>query len=509
MSASLAAEAAEIPLTSKLEANLDGLRQALGASDDFTLRRLDNGCALVYIDGLVDSDTVSRDLVAPLLTLAEEERQSLASSGKLITELRSRLAAGELRAAASLTTVIDAVLNGSTVVLAEGLEEALTAGTPGWERRAVEEPKTQTVVRGPKESFTETLRTNTSLLRRKIRSPKLRLHTLRIGRVTQTQVALAYIEGVADEGVVRELRRRLEDIDTDSILESCYIEEFIEDSPYSPLPTLANTERPDAVAAGLLEGQVAVFVDGTPFVLLGPVTFFNFLQSSEDYYQRYDIATFIRLIRYVSFVVSMLLPAMYIAITTFHQEMLPTTLLISLAAQREGVPFPAFVEAMIMEVTFEVLREAGIRMPRVVGPAISIVGALVLGQAAVQAGLVSAAMVIVVSFTAISNFVIPALNVTVAARLVRFLLMILAATLGLFGIVAGFMALLIHMASIRSLGVPYLSPLAPLNLSSLKDAIVRMPWWTLKTRPQGLAHRNRKRQKDGMRPAPPRGEQGS
>ncbi|WP_426446913.1 spore germination protein [Paenibacillus sp. S-38] len=500
----------EAPLSPALADNLDELRRLLGDSDDVVVRQLDNGCALVYIDGLADSETVSRELIAPLLSLGKEERESLARAGELEAQLRSRLlAAGELHCTDSSAAAVNAVLDGGTVILADGLGEAFTAGTPGWERRAVEEPKTQTVVRGPKESFTETLRTNTSLLRRKIRSPKLRLQTLRIGRMTQTQVALAYIDGIADEGVVRELKRRLEGIDTDSILESSYIEEFIEDSPYSPLPTLANTERPDAVAAGLLEGQVAVFVDGTPFVLLGPVTFFNFLQSSEDYYQRYDIATFIRLIRYGSFVVSMLLPALYIAITTFHQEMLPTTLLISLAAQREGVPFPAFVEAMIMEVTFEVLREAGIRMPRVVGPAISIVGALVLGQAAVQAGLVSAAMVIVVSFTAISNFVIPALNVTVAARLVRFILMILAATLGLFGIVAGFMTLLIHMASLRSLGVPYLSPLAPLNLSSLKDAIVRMPWWTLKRRPQGLAHGNRRRQKDGMMPSPPGRKPGS
>ncbi|MET3942300.1 hypothetical protein ABIC22_005112 [Paenibacillus sp. PvP094] len=315
-----------------------------------------------------------------------------------------------------------------------------------------------------------------------------------IGDYTQTSVAVAYIQGIAKPEVVAEVTKRLSSIRTDSILESGYIEEFIQDAPITPFPTLINTERPDTVAGSLLDGQVAILVDGTPFVLIGPVTFFNFFQTTEDYYQRYDISTFLRAIRLLSFLVSLLLPSTFIALTTFQQEMIPTTLLISLAAQREGVPFPALLEALLMEITFEVIREAGVRMPRAIGPAISIVGALVIGQAAVEAGLVSGAMVIVVSFTAISNFVIPYFSMATAVRLMRFPFMLLAGTLGLFGILVGAVPLLVHLISLKSLGADYMMPFSPFYKSNMKDLIMRVPWWAMKTRPNEKAGPNKTRQ---------------
>ncbi|MFD0697900.1 spore germination protein [Paenibacillus sp. GCM10027628] len=482
-----------LPLSPDLNENVNMIHSRLGGSPDIIIRSLELNLAheqcslaLVFIDGLVDSDAIQVNLIQPLLAVQESNYAAEQFVG-MHDVLQQIVTIGELTTVNQDMLLLAAVLDGKTAILIDGVDEALVAGTCGWEKRSIEEPQTQTVIRGPKESFTEDIRTNTMLLRRKIKSPDLRFETLKIGRYTQTEVIVTYLDGLANQQVLDEVKRRLQSIDTDSILESAYIEEFIEDKIYTPFPTLMNTERPDAAAAGILEGQVIIIIDGTPFVLLAPVSFFKFLQSSEDYYQRYDIASFVRLIRYVSFLVSMLLPAMYIAITTFHHEMLPTTLLIGLAAQREGVPFPALVEAFLMEVTFEVLREAGVRMPRVVGPAISIVGALVLGQAAVQAGLVSAAMVIVVSFTAISNFVTPAINLAVAARLIRFLLMLLAGTLGLFGILVGCMAILIHMASIKSFGIPYLSPLAPFLKPNIKDIFIRLPWWKLNTRPIILA----------------------
>ncbi|MNC37416.1 Spore germination protein B1 [compost metagenome] len=235
-------------------------------------------------------------------------------------------------------------------------------------------------------------------------------------------------------------------------------------------------------------------MDGTPFALIAPVTFFNFFQTPEDYYQRFDIATFLRCLRLVAFLVSLLLPSLYIALTTFQQEMIPTTLLISLTAQREGTPFPALVETLIMEITFEVIREAGIRMPRVIGPAISIVGALVIGQAAVEAGLVSGAIVIVVSFTAISNFVIPYFSMSSAIRLLRFALMFLAGFLGLFGILAGVIPILAHLLSLKSFGIDYLMPYSPFFKSNMKDLVIRAPWWAMKTRPNVKSGKNRIRQ---------------
>ncbi|NOU77246.1 spore germination protein [Paenibacillus sp. LMG 31458] len=495
------------PLSTDLQENIELLLKKLGTSSDVIIRRMDigifpdtNAIALVYIEGLVKSEAVNDHIIKPLLTSQETEfywNQEICFHDLL----RQALTISHLTATIEGVDLLAALLDGNTAIMADGYNEALIAGTTGWDKRAIEEPQTQTVVRGPKESFTEDLRTNTSLLRRKIKSPDLRFISLRLGRYTQTEVVITYLDGIAEDQVVQEVKSRLDRIDVDSILESGYIEGFIEDRTYTPFPTIMNSERPDAVAAGLLEGQVAIIVDGTPFVLLAPVTFFRFLQSSEDYYQRFDIATFVRCIRYISFFVSMLLPSCYIAVTTFHQEMLPTTLLISLAAQREGVPFPAIVEALLMEITFEVLREAGIRMPRVIGSAISIVGALVLGQAAVQAGLVSAAMVIVVSFTAISNFVTPALNMGIAARLIRFILMLLAGTFGLFGIMAGCMAILIHLASLLSFGVPYLTPIAPLALPKFRDILIRVPWAKMPGRPLS---KNYTRQAPNMKKSPPK-----
>jgi spore germination protein KA len=291
------------------------------------------------------------------------------------------------------------------------------------------------------------------------------------------------------------VRRRLDRIQIDGILESGYIEEFIQDRTYTPFPTVYNSERPDVIAAGLLEGKVAILVDGTPFVLMVPALFIHFFQSPEDYAQRFDISTLIRLLRYVSFFITLFAPSLYIAVTTFHQEMLPTNLLINLAAQREGVPFPAFIEALLMEITYEILREAGIRMPRTVGQAVSIVGTLVIGQAAVQAGIISAVMVIIVSITAISSYVMPSGSMSISVRMLRFPFMGLAASLGIFGIFAGVFGLLFHLCKLRSFGVPYMTPLAPFITQDQKDTLFRYPWPRMKTRPTLIGDKNKIRQK--------------
>ncbi|CAM3756210.1 spore germination protein [Cohnella lubricantis] len=506
-------------LSRQLQANLNAIRRELGDSSDLTIRliRDDSGrvlAAVVYIDGIVIFDTINQMLLSPIMERVHElssGRSSLSAADMRALLEAGTIQLGRVRETYDLSHLIEELLTGSTIILSDGSSVAFAAATRGGEKRSVDEPSSQTVARGPKEGFTEDVQTNISLIRRRIKSPLIRVENRLLGKHTKTVTSVVYMKGIAREEVVEEIRRRLSRIEVDSILESGYVEEFIQDEVWTPFPTIQNSERPDAIAAGILEGQVAIVVDGSPFVLLAPVTFVKFFQSSEDYYQRFDIATFLRVIRMVSFFISMLLPSLYIAITTFHQEMLPTPLLISLAAQREGVPFPALIEAMLMEVTFEVLREAGVRMPRIIGPAISIVGALVLGQAAVQAGLVSAAMIIVVSFTAIANFVIPALNMAIAARLIRFAMMLLAATLGLFGIMSGVMILLIHLVSLKSFGVPYMTPLAPLKISNLKDVLVRAPWWLMKTRPSVISTEDRVRQAPGLKPGPPkdRGERGS
>ncbi|MBE4907335.1 spore germination protein [Bacillus luteolus] len=483
----------QTPLISELSLSIEMIKKDIGHSSDIIFREVEIGkekqtkIAIIYADGLVDRQFIHEFILNPLmLSIRETELNDSIGPSISISELMKQysLTTGELKFVYDYESVNQSVLSGDTVIILDGEVRGFSVGTRGWEGRSVEEPSTEQVVRGPKDGFTENIRTNTALIRRRIRDKNLVYENFQIGKRSKTDVTIGYLKDIADKKIVQEIRERLDRIDIDLILEGGYIEEFIQDETYSPFPTIYNTERPDVVAAGLMEGRIVILVDGSPFVLLVPALFNHFMQSSEDYYQRPDISTMIRILRYTAFLLSLLVPSAYIAVTTFHQEMLPTALLISLSAQREGVPFPAVIEALIMEVTFEILREAGLRMPRAIGSAISIVGALVIGQAAVEAGLISATMVIVVSFTAICSFVIPKFNMSIATRMLRFGFMILAATFGLFGIILGLLFMVLHLSSLRSFGVPYLAPFAPTIASDLHDTIYRTPLWNMKSRPQ-------------------------
>lgn len=477
-----------LKLHSDLKLNLDGIRTGAGGSDDLIIRELRIGpdhsvlIAVLYIDGLTEEKSIHQFILEPLMHHGTSEGEP--EGWPLLDRLKnSVLTVGQLQEVDGQDAVLDALMNGYVIILADGLPRGIQISMAGWEQRAVTEPVNQAVIRGPKEAFTENIRVNTALIRRIIKTPKLLLKSQRIGRVTHTNVSIMYIEGIASEIALKEVTERLARIDTDSILESGYIEEFIQDETYTLFPTVQNTERPDTVAASLLEGRIAILIDGTPHVLIVPALFVQFFQSAEDYYQRADISTLLRMLRFLSLFIAVLVPALYIAVSTFHQEMLPTPLLISLGAQREGVPFPTFVEAMLMEATYEILREAGVRMPRAVGQAVSIVGTLVIGQAAVEAGIISAAMIIIVSITAISSYVIPEFGMSIAVRIIRFLFMGLAAAFGMFGIFLGIAALILHLSSLSSFGVPYMAPVGPVVRSDLKDVIVRVPRPSMTKRP--------------------------
>lgn len=484
-------------LVNNLDQNLSELKQGIGNSTDLVVQMMTNGLdwrgALLYIDGLADSLTIHH-IMQDYLHL-RPEAISASKEPSISFLLKQVITTGQARIVSRHADIYASLLSGHLVLLLDESIEALNISAEGWKDRSVSEPTSQSVVRGPMEAFTENIRTNTTLIRRKIKDPRLWLKEIQIGEVTKTNVAVMHLEGIAEQKTVDEVMRRLNRIDIDGILESGYIESFIQDKVYTPFPLIYNTERPDTIAAGLLEGKVAILVDGTPFVLLVPALFVQFFQSAEDYYQRADISTLLRMLRYISFMIAMLAPSVYIAITTFHQEMLPTGLLINLAAQREGVPFPAFVEAVLMEITFEILREAGVRMPKTVGQAVSIVGTLVIGQAAVEAGIVSAAMVIIVSITAISSFVIPANNFSIAVRILRFPLMALSASFGLFGILMGMVTIVLHLSTLKSFGANYLGTFAPFDWSNQKDALLRLPWRWMTTRPSFTGKTNPVRQK--------------
>lgn len=501
-------------ISSKLKENLEFIKSVFGMNLDFIVREFRLGVTnreafLVYLDSLTSEARISDNVLKPLIL--ESRIAGIDKDGINIIELveKSILTSAIVRKRVSnMMDVFGEILYGSAALFIDGADEAVITEIKEWPQRNVEKADVEGVVRGPKESFTENISVNTSLVRRRMRSPKLVIEGMTLGRMTNTTVAVGYLRGVVSPGLCREVKKRVSRIDIDAVLESGYIEELIQDDPYSPFPQIVYTEKPDRVVAALLEGRVCIFTDGTPMVLFVPGLFNDLLQNPEDYYERYHFATAIRLLRYLGLAVSLLLPSFYIAVITFHQEMIPTQLLISIVATREGVPFPALVEALIMELTFEALREAGLRLPRAVGQAVSIVGALVIGQSAVMAGIVSPLMVIIVAITGIASFMIPSYNLALSMRLIRFPIMFLAATLGLFGVMTGVLFILIHLTGIRSFGVPYLSPLAPMKLSDLKDYMVRAPWWAMQKRSTETVKVNKRRMAPDLKPQPPAGRGG-
>ncbi|MDF2632727.1 MAG: spore germination protein, partial [Caproiciproducens sp.] len=384
-----------------------------------------------------------------------------------------------------IETIVQGIVYGDSALLIEGYAEVLILNTKGWASRSISEPENEKVIRGPREGFNEALMMNLSLLRRKIRTPDLKMEFQVFGTRTKTKACICYLDGVVNKKVLTELKRRLKTFSIDGTLDSNYICEFIKDAPYSPIKTVGSTEKPDIVAAKLLEGRVALFLDGTPVVLTVPFLFVENFQSDEDYYLNYYFSSINRIIRFISFFIATSLPALYVSLVTFHQEMLPTPLLMSITLARQGVPLPTVLEAALMFMVFEMLRESGARMPGSMGQALSIVGALVIGQASVQAKLVSAPMVIIVGLTGICGLMIP--RIKGADILLRFILLSLSSIMGLYGYMFGVFGLLIHLFSINSFGIPIMNSAYANSFQDRKDIIMRAPWWSMKKRPKYLS----------------------
>ncbi|ABO48604.1 GerA spore germination protein [Desulforamulus reducens MI-1] len=490
-----------------LNRNLNHINNLLGHNADYVQRKFVLGhdqtleAAIIFLDSMIDPALLGGEIMKPLL-----EPRLKDSSG---SEMLKLLTNGGLISRAQMETfnhfqgVVSNVLTGEVALFVEGFAHCFIISSKGYKSRSIPEPHYENAVRGPREAFVENISINISLLRKRLVTPNLVFENITLGKISSTNISIVYIKGLASEGLIEEVRERLRRIETDAILESGYLESFIVDNPRSPFPQLGNTERPDRVAGDLLEGRVAILTDTTPLVLIAPGELMSFLQTSEDYYTKYQWSTFVRWLRFFSLFLALTLPSLYIAITTFHQEMLPTTLFVSVAAARKGVPFPAVVEALIMEVLFETIREAAIRLPANISNTISIVGALVLGQAAVQANIVSPLMIIIVAATGVASFTIPQYSLSTAVRLIRFPLMLLSAVLGLFGLMVGLLAVLLHLCSLRSFGVPYLSPIAPFNWDGIKDTLLRSAHWSKVNRPQELVQRNRQRMKENLQPGTP------
>ncbi|MEN6326942.1 MAG: spore germination protein [Syntrophomonas sp.] len=492
------------PLTNDLDANLLMVNHILGYASDiivrkFTFSSLEVKAAIITIKGLSERELINEQV---LTALTQDAHFANINTRQIFKEIKQHgIPNIFVSEEANVGNIIAELITGNTIFFMDGIDSALIIGSQGWKERSVSEPMSENVVRGPRDGFTESIDTNTALIRRRIKSPDLRIDEFNIGKQTKTTVLLLYINGTAREAIVNEVKERLLKIKIDGVLESGYIEELIEDNPRSPFPQIDHSERPDKVSAAILEGRIAIVVDNTPFVLIVPTVFLQFIQSPEDYYERFPVGSLTRLVRVAAYFISIILPALYIALTSFHQEMIPTPLALSIAASREGVPFPSIGEAFLMEATFEILREAGLRLPKQAGQAVSIVGGLVIGQAAVQAGIVSQAMVIVVALTGISSYAIPAYNAAAAGRLIRFPLMLIASVLGLPGILAGLTIMLIHLSGLRSFGVNFLDPFTSPDEDQLKDTLVRAPWSGMFHLPSNIARKNAPRVGNGPNPS--------
>lgn len=439
-------------------------------------------CMAAYIEVTGGSAMFEKSLVGRLLN-------DLCRCGRQEVYRRLEQNALGLSDVTPYTSIMDAaigMLTGDIILFVDGYDKALKIPDKGYPGTGVKDTSSEKVIRGSNEGFTESIKANTALIRKRIRSPKVKIREKILGVRSRTNVDLIYMEDLICPQVLEEIERRLEQFEIDGILDSGIVEQLSEENWYSPFPQFQTTLRPDRAAMAVLEGRIVLLSDNSPVALILPTDYNSFLKTSDDYYNRWEIASLERWLRYIASFFAMTLPGMYLVVSNFHTQILPTTLLLSFAAAREGVPFPGVVEILLMEVSFELLREAGIRMPGNLGSTIGIVGGLIIGQAAVEANLVSPIVVIVVAFTALCSFAIPNEEFATAFRLLKFFFIAMCAWLGFFGFLVGMLTVLIHLSHLTSFGIPYLMPFVAADLHEYqdeRDSMVRLPLFALKRRP--------------------------
>nr|WP_218895727.1 spore germination protein [Neobacillus niacini] len=486
------------PTSSSLTETEKQIKDILGNNEDLKIKHFkifgQFSAACVYFSSLVDKDSLNKDILKSLMY----EPDHLMGKEKPLTQLIDMILTetiyhSEAKVGDSIDQLIQLMLRGETVIFIDGIKEAIHIGTRKVEKRAIDQPQTEQVILGPREGFIESIATNIALLRYRLPTPDFQVKTMKIGRLTKSTVAICYLKGIANETVIKEVEKRLSEIDIDAILDVGYLEQFIEDNPFSPFPQTQSTERPDKTVANLIEGRVAILVDGSPFSLLVPVVFNQFYQTTEDYSSRFLMGSFVRLARILALVFSLIFPSLYVSLISFNPELLPTEFAVAVAGGRAGVPYPAVIEVLIIEVSMEILREATVRLPKQVGGALSIVGVLVIGQAAVEAGLSSPITVVVIALTTIGSFATPTYTAAFALRMLRFPIMILAGIFGLYGVMVGVIFIFNHMLSLKSFGVPYMAPVSPSDYEGMKDVVVRSPLWWMPKRPDFLHPSNQSR----------------
>ncbi|MDR4889904.1 spore germination protein [Fredinandcohnia sp. QZ13] len=465
-------------ISTQLEQNLTEVKSIFSKTPDLVVTNLvikqtKAKASLVYLSELTDYTVVNDHVLKPLLFQVDVNNENPTPKVSLAT----------IKEANTWSQITDGILQGKSVLFVDQSAVAFLLDTGKWPERSIEDTPIESSIYAEHIGFTESGSKNIALIRKHIQNQNLKIKEYIIGERGKTKVSILYLDDVANPELIKELDTRLIKIKVDSITNCVVLEEYIEDNPYSPFPQFLVTERTDLAASEILAGRMVMVVDGAPNVLVAPATFFSFFKSMDDYTSRWLVASFIRLLRYVGFFMAIFLPATYIAVIAFHFEVIPLKLLMSIGVSRERVPFPPFIEALIMEIALEMLREAGIRLPAKIGQTVGIVGGIVIGQAAVQAGIVSNIMVIVVALTAVASFIIPNYQMGASIRLIRFPMMILASLFGFVGLSVGLMILIIHLIELKSLGISYASPVSPLRFQDWKDLFIRFPQWSILKRP--------------------------
>lgn len=484
-----------VPLEDDVEENLRLFRLITGPSSDIAMRRMIVECeegptpaAVLHIQGIVDRERIEHVILAVSELPGGPRADAMDKlQYKLVRSSRASLVE-------TFADAWDELSGGSALVLVQGHRRALACSNQAYNTRQIEEAPTDTTIRGPRQGFVEDLSVNLSLLRQWIRTPNLWIETTTVGRLSRTPVSMAYIKGLASEELLAEVRQRVQRVDVDALGGAGPLMEMIQDTHLTFVPLALTTERPDMVVGNLMDGRVALLVQNSPFALVVPMDYGMLFHAADDHYEFVPIAAVMSVLRVVAFWTSILLPGIFVSVLTFHDELLPTPLPLRIVSDRAGVPLPVVLEVLTMELVFELLREAGLRLPRAVGSAVTIVGALILGEAAINAGLVSPSVIVVVAATAISSFVLPTFSFSIPIRLLRFVFIALAGILGLLGVYLGAVGLIAILSSHRSFGHPFMVPMAPVIPGDFSEYIFRAWQWQRVLRPKLTGGREQKRQ---------------
>ncbi len=458
-------------VSENIKENMKAYRQIYKDCSDIKMREMMLGrkknvrCFLAYIEVAVSNILMETTALGRLLSYLEQ------APGEEIVEILDKNALGiaDVTPFETMEEAAQGMLTGDAILFVDGYPKALKISDKGYPNMGVTEADSEKVIRGSNEGFADSIKVNTALIRKRVRSTKVKVKEMRPGVRSHTNVNLVYMEDLAYPEIIAEVEKRLNRYEIDGVLDSGVIEQLAEEKWYSPFPQFQTTQRPDRAAMAILEGRVVVLSDNSPVALILPTDYNSFIKTSDDYYNRWEVATFGRLLRYIASFFAMTFPGLYLAVTNFHTQVLPTTLLLSFQAARQGVPFPAVFEVLLMEISFELLREAGVRLPGAMGNTIGIVGGLIIGQAAVEANLVSPIVVIIVAFTALCSFAIPNEEFAFSFRILKFVFIAVCAWLGYFGFLISLLMVLIHLSHLTSFGIPYLMPFVGPELTGYED----------------------------------------